>query len=179
MGGRKALHRLIDDSPEQDLPVAVRVLEGLRATSDPVLRALLTAPLDDERDEDDVDGGLRSETRGSGRQRHLARRGQARVGPRPVGSLDIAGRRFGAEELTVKEKARPRAAGLSSSGEQDRVSAPSGLTQPRSSDPSTWPGSWLLPDPPQKRAPPLAVSSYEVARSPVLPQCTLRLRRTV
>lgn len=58
MGGRKALHRLIDDLPEQDLPVAVRVLEGLRATSDPVLRALLTAPLDDEPDEDDADGGL-------------------------------------------------------------------------------------------------------------------------
>lgn len=58
MGGRKALHRLIDDLPEQDLPVAARVLEGLRATSDPVLRALQTAPLDDEPDTDDVDGGL-------------------------------------------------------------------------------------------------------------------------
>jgi len=67
MGGRKALHRLIDDLSDQDLPVAVRVLEGLRATSDPVLRALLTAPLDDERGEDDVDGGL-SEARHEARE---------------------------------------------------------------------------------------------------------------
>jgi hypothetical protein len=67
MGGRKALHRLIDDLLEQDLSVAARVLEGLRATSDPVLRALLTAPLDDERDEDDVDGGL-SEARREARE---------------------------------------------------------------------------------------------------------------
>jgi hypothetical protein len=58
MSGRKALHRLIDDLPEQDVPVAVRVLEALRATSDPVLRALLAAPLDDEPDQDDADGGL-------------------------------------------------------------------------------------------------------------------------
>jgi hypothetical protein len=58
MSGKEALHRLIDDLPEQDVPVAVRVLEALRATSDPVLRALLSAPLDDEPDTDDMDGGL-------------------------------------------------------------------------------------------------------------------------
>ncbi|HEX3551600.1 MAG TPA: hypothetical protein VIA62_00045 [Thermoanaerobaculia bacterium] len=67
MNGRKALHRLIDDLPEQDLPVVVRVLEALRATSDPVLRALLSAPVDNERDEDDVDGGL-SEARREARE---------------------------------------------------------------------------------------------------------------
>ena len=58
MSRRQALHRLIDDLPEQDLSVATRVLEALRATSDPVLRALVSAPLDNEPDEDDIDGGL-------------------------------------------------------------------------------------------------------------------------
>lgn len=58
MGRREALHRLIDDLPEQDLPVASRILEGLRATGDPVLRALMSAPMDDEPDDDDFDGGL-------------------------------------------------------------------------------------------------------------------------
>ena len=58
MGGRQALHRLIDDLPEQDLSVAIRILEALRATSDPVLRALMSAPLDDEPDQDDADSGL-------------------------------------------------------------------------------------------------------------------------
>lgn len=52
------MHQLLDDLPEQDLPVAARVLEALRAPSDPVLRALLSAPGDDEPDEDDIDGGL-------------------------------------------------------------------------------------------------------------------------
>lgn len=53
MGRREALHQLIDDLPEQDLPIATRVLEALRATGDPVLRALLSAPVDDEPDNDD------------------------------------------------------------------------------------------------------------------------------
>jgi hypothetical protein len=58
MSERRALHRLVDTLPEQDLPVAARVLEALQATADPVLRALLSAPVDDEPDEDDLDGGL-------------------------------------------------------------------------------------------------------------------------
>ena len=58
MNRREALHRLIEDLPEQDLPVAARVLGALRATADPVLQALLSAPVDDEPDEDDFDGGL-------------------------------------------------------------------------------------------------------------------------
>lgn len=58
MAERTALYKLIDDLPEQDLPVAERVLGALRATSDPVLRALLAAPIDDEPDDDDSDGGL-------------------------------------------------------------------------------------------------------------------------
>jgi len=55
---REALHRLIDDLPEQEIPTAARVLEALRATADPVLRTLFSAPLDDEEDDDDFDGGL-------------------------------------------------------------------------------------------------------------------------
>jgi hypothetical protein len=58
MTAREALHRIIDDLPEGDLPVVTRVLEALQTTADPVLHALLTAPLDDEADDDDFDGGL-------------------------------------------------------------------------------------------------------------------------
>ena len=58
MTKRDALHRLVEDLPEEDLGTAVRVLEGLRATSDPVKLALDNAPLDDEPDDDDFDGGL-------------------------------------------------------------------------------------------------------------------------
>lgn len=58
MTKRQALHQLIDDLPEDDLPTATRVLEGLRATSDLVKWSLDNAPLDDEPDDDDFDGGL-------------------------------------------------------------------------------------------------------------------------
>lgn len=70
MTAREALHLIVDDLPEDDLATARRVLEGLRATSDPVVRALLSAPPDDEPDTDDADGGLteaRDEAR-AGRQ---------------------------------------------------------------------------------------------------------------
>jgi len=59
MTKREALHRLVEDLPEDDLTTAARVLEGLRVTSDPVKLALDKAPMDDEPDEDDLDGGLR------------------------------------------------------------------------------------------------------------------------
>lgn len=58
MTARQALHRLIDELPEQDVEIASRILGGLKVTEDPVLRALLTAPPDDEPDDDDFDGGL-------------------------------------------------------------------------------------------------------------------------
>ena len=45
---RETLHRLIDELPDADLAVGARVLHALRATADPVLRALLEAPLDEE-----------------------------------------------------------------------------------------------------------------------------------
>jgi hypothetical protein len=58
MSPRDAIRRLVEDLPEEDLPTALRVLEALRDTGDPVSRALVHAPLDDEPDDDDADGGL-------------------------------------------------------------------------------------------------------------------------
>jgi hypothetical protein len=55
---RAVLHRLVDSLPEEDLATAGRLLVGLTATADPVERALLLAPPDDEPDTDDNDGGL-------------------------------------------------------------------------------------------------------------------------
>jgi hypothetical protein len=49
MSARDSLHRLIDELPESELAAAERFLHYLRATADPVLRALLEAPPDDER----------------------------------------------------------------------------------------------------------------------------------
>lgn len=48
MPTRDSLHRLIDALPESELAAAERFLRYLRATTDPVLRGLLDAPLDDE-----------------------------------------------------------------------------------------------------------------------------------
>jgi hypothetical protein len=58
MTAREALHVLVDELPDNDLVTARRILEALRVTADPVLRTLLAAPADDERDDDDFDGGL-------------------------------------------------------------------------------------------------------------------------
>jgi hypothetical protein len=55
---RAILHRLVDSLPEEDLTTAGRLLVGLTMTADPVERALLLAPVDDEPDTDDDDGGL-------------------------------------------------------------------------------------------------------------------------
>lgn len=48
MSTKDSLHRLIDELPESELVAAERFLHYLRATADPVLRALLEAPPDDE-----------------------------------------------------------------------------------------------------------------------------------
>lgn len=58
MSPRETLHQQIDALSEEDLPIAERLLAGLSATADPVLRALALAPVDDEPDDDDFDGGL-------------------------------------------------------------------------------------------------------------------------
>lgn len=47
MATRETLHRLVDELPESAWNEAERYLRGLQ-TDDPVLRALLTAPQDDE-----------------------------------------------------------------------------------------------------------------------------------
>jgi len=56
MTARDRLHLLVDELPESDVPTAERVLGALRETS--VIHALGEAPLDDEPDDDDRDGGL-------------------------------------------------------------------------------------------------------------------------
>ena len=58
MSPRESLHTLVDKLPEIDIPTAVRILEALSLTPDPVARSLETAPIDDEPDNDDFDGGL-------------------------------------------------------------------------------------------------------------------------
>ena len=58
MSPREKLHLYVDALPEEDLPIAERLLAGLAATAGPVARALALAPPDDEPDDDDRDGGL-------------------------------------------------------------------------------------------------------------------------
>jgi hypothetical protein len=48
MTDKATLHHLIDDLPESELVAAERFLAYLRDMADPVRRALLTAPWDDE-----------------------------------------------------------------------------------------------------------------------------------
>ena len=55
MGARESLHRLIDELPEEDLSAAERALQTLYG---PASVPLEEAPLDDEPDDDDFDGGL-------------------------------------------------------------------------------------------------------------------------
>ncbi len=45
---RERLHQLVDQLPQKNLSAAHRLLEQLKADDDPVLRAVLNAPLDDE-----------------------------------------------------------------------------------------------------------------------------------
>ena len=45
---RISLHHLIDSLRAEDVPTAQRILEALNATSDSLMRKLLTVPWDDE-----------------------------------------------------------------------------------------------------------------------------------
>ncbi len=45
---REKLHDLIESLPSEDVPTALRVLEALNASSDPVPLALRDVPIDDE-----------------------------------------------------------------------------------------------------------------------------------
>ena len=53
---RAELHEILDALPETELPAAEEALR--RLTSTEVLQALDQAPLDDEPDDDDLDGQL-------------------------------------------------------------------------------------------------------------------------
>ena len=54
MNARQTLHELVDQLPDEDLVTAVRVLKGI----DSLTVRLENAPIDDEPDDDDFDGGL-------------------------------------------------------------------------------------------------------------------------
>ncbi len=58
MTTREMLHAIVDELPEADLVTAVRILKGLELAPDPLQVVLANAPLDDEPDDDDFDGGL-------------------------------------------------------------------------------------------------------------------------
>ncbi len=58
MTTREMLHAIVDELPETDLVTAVRILKGLELAPDPLQIVLANAPLDDEPDDDDFDGGL-------------------------------------------------------------------------------------------------------------------------
>ena len=45
---KEDLHRLVDELPKKELPVAKRYLEYLRNMGDPVIRSFMEAPEDDE-----------------------------------------------------------------------------------------------------------------------------------
>ena len=45
---KEDLHRLVDELPKKELPVAKRYQEYLRNMGDPVLRSFMEAPEDDE-----------------------------------------------------------------------------------------------------------------------------------
>jgi len=48
MASKDTLHRLVDELPDSEVQAAERFLEYLRTLGDPVLRAFLTTPEDDE-----------------------------------------------------------------------------------------------------------------------------------
>jgi hypothetical protein len=53
MTTKATLHRIIEELPESELVAAERFLAYLRDMADPVRRALLTAPWDDEPETED------------------------------------------------------------------------------------------------------------------------------
>ena len=58
MTNRELLHEIVDELPESDLVTAVRILKGLELAPTPLDILLANAPIDDEPDDDDFDGGL-------------------------------------------------------------------------------------------------------------------------
>jgi len=58
MTTRAILHVLVDKLPETELMTAARILTALEQPVDPLQILLANAPVDDEPDDDDFDGGL-------------------------------------------------------------------------------------------------------------------------
>jgi hypothetical protein len=58
MTTREMLHEIVDTLPEEELAGAARVLKALGQPAISLQDALASAPLDDEPDDDDFDGGL-------------------------------------------------------------------------------------------------------------------------
>lgn len=66
MTARELLHEIVNKLPESELLTAARILTALEKPADSLEILLANAPLDDEPDDDDFDGGLteaRSEAR--------------------------------------------------------------------------------------------------------------------
>jgi hypothetical protein len=58
MTTREMLHVIVDQLPEAELTTAARILIALDRPVDELQIVLAAAPLDDEPDDDDFDGGL-------------------------------------------------------------------------------------------------------------------------
>ena len=57
--GKGRLHELVDELPSSEVETAEHILEALRdAAAERFFRAVEAAPIDDEPDDDDFDGGL-------------------------------------------------------------------------------------------------------------------------
>jgi hypothetical protein len=58
MTTRELLHEIVNKLPESELITAARILIALDQPADSLKMLLANAPLDDEPDDDDFDGGL-------------------------------------------------------------------------------------------------------------------------
>ena len=64
---KEDLHRLVDELPKKELPVAKRYLEYLRNMGDPVLRSFMEAPEDDEEETAMIEEARQEYLRGEAR----------------------------------------------------------------------------------------------------------------
>ena len=64
---KEDLHRLVDELPKKELPVAKRYLEYLRNMGDPVIRSFMEAPEDDEEETAMIEEARQEYLRGEAR----------------------------------------------------------------------------------------------------------------
>jgi len=64
---KEDLHRLVNELPKKELPVAKRYLEYLRNMGDPVLRTFMEAPEDDEEETAMIEEARQEYLRGEAR----------------------------------------------------------------------------------------------------------------